>query len=77
MITRYNFTEVINSLSEKEKKRIINTDKEYVLITAHIFNVGAYYTAQCTNRYRNTEHPVYLFDSTEVVNILQSQMKAD
>lgn len=51
MITRENLQGVINSLSDKDKNRIKNTNKEYLVIELHIFNTGSYATVKLTNNY--------------------------
>jgi hypothetical protein len=59
MITRENFKEVVESLSDKDKKRILNSDKEYCVLYLHVFNVGSYATARLTNdynRYKNVSN---------------------
>jgi len=56
MITKENIKEVVKSLSDKNKKRILNSNKEYCVLYLHIFNAGAYATARLTNdynRYKN------------------------
>lgn len=56
MITPENYKEVINSLSNKDKKRLKNTDKEFCVLSLHVFNVGSYATMRLTNdynRYKN------------------------
>lgn len=56
MITHNNLKEVINQLSDKHKKRIKNTDKEYCVLELHIFNAGSVTTCRLTddfNRYKN------------------------
>lgn len=59
MITRENFKEVLNSLSDKDKKRILKSDKEYLVLFLHVFNVGSYATCILTNdynRYKNVSN---------------------
>ena len=56
MITRENLREVIDSLDEKTKKRILASEKYYVVLTLHIFNTGAYATARLTNDYVRYQH---------------------
>ncbi len=51
MITKNNLRDVINSLSEKDKKRILNSDKEFIVLYLHIFNTGGYATVRLTNNY--------------------------
>lgn len=59
MITRNNLKDVIRSLSKKDKKRILNSNKECVVLYLHIFNIGTYTTARLTNdynRYKNVSN---------------------
>lgn len=56
MITRENLREVIDSLDDKTKKRILSSEKYYVVLTLHVFNVGAYATARLTNDYGRYQH---------------------
>ena len=59
MITRKNLNEVVNSLSTKDKKRILNSEKEYVVLYLHICNSGSYITIRLTddfNRYKNVSN---------------------
>lgn len=56
MITRENLREVIDSLDQKTKKRILSSEKRYVVLTLHISNVGAYATARLTNDYGRYKH---------------------
>lgn len=51
MITRDNIQGIVEGLTPKEKKRIANTSKEYIVIELHCFNVGSYATIKCTNNY--------------------------
>ncbi len=57
MITRENLKEVIDSLDDKTKRRILSSEKSFVVLTLHVFNVGAYATARLTNDYgRYNQH---------------------
>lgn len=56
MITRENLRDVIDSLSDKTKRRILSSEKYYVVLTLHVFNVGAYATAKLTNDYGRYQH---------------------
>lgn len=56
MITRENLRDVIDSLSDKTKRRILSSEKYYVVLTLHVFNVGAYATAKLTNDYDRYQH---------------------
>lgn len=56
MITRENLREVIDSLDDKTKRRILTSEKYYVVLTLHVFNVGAYATAKLTNDYGRHKH---------------------
>ena len=59
MITKNNLQEVINSLGYKEKKRVLNSEKEYVVLYLHICNSGSYANIRLTNdynRYKNVSN---------------------
>lgn len=56
MITRENLREVVDSLDEKTKKRILSSEKRYVVLILHISNAGAYATARLTNDYGRYQH---------------------
>ena len=59
MITRNNLKDVINSLSDKDKKRVLNSSKEYTVLYLHTFNIGSYVTVRLTdnyNRYKNVSY---------------------
>ena len=59
MITRENFHSVLSLITDKDKKRLLNTDKEFVVIYLHTFNVGSVVTITLTNnfnRYKNVSN---------------------
>ena len=59
MITRENLKDVLKSLSDKDKKRVLNSSKEYTVLYLHVFNVGCRVTIRLTNdynRYRNVSN---------------------
>ena len=59
MITKNNLQEVINLLSKKDKKRVLNSNKEYAVLYLHTFNSGSYTTIRLTddfNRYKNVSN---------------------
>jgi len=73
MITRNNLRDVVNSLSEKDKKRILNSDKEFTVLYLHIFNTGCYVTVRLTNdydRYKNVSNSGNVILYTEEVRDL-------
>ena len=73
MITRNNLRDVVNSLSEKDKKRILNSDKEFTVLCLHIFNTGGYVTVRLTNdydRYKNVSNNGNVILYTEEVRDL-------
>lgn len=49
MITQDNIIEVVTQLSDKDKKRLANTNKEFAVLYLHIFNVGSYTSLRLTN----------------------------
>ena len=59
MITKDNLKDVINSMSNKDKKRVLNSNKEYAVLYLHVFNTGSYVTIRLTddyNRYKNVSN---------------------
>jgi len=74
MITRDNLKEVINSLDEKDKKRLLNTNKEYTVLELHIFNAGYFVTCKLTNdfnRYKNvSNYGNCILYTSEVIELL-------
>ncbi len=59
MITRNNLGDVIRTLSNKDKKRILSSEKEYAVLYLHVFNTGCYATVRLTNdynRYKNVSN---------------------
>lgn len=51
MITSDNIKGVIKSISNKDKSRIRNTNKEFIVLQLHCTNNTAYVEVTCTNRY--------------------------
>jgi len=74
MITRDNISEVVNQLSDKDKKRLTNTDKEYAVLILHIFNTGSVTQLKLTNnyvRYQNVSNGGNcILDASEVLNYI-------
>ena len=59
MITRNNLKDVVNSFSDDEKKRVLNSNKEYTVLYLHIFNAVYFTTVHLTddyNRYKNVSN---------------------
>ena len=59
MITLGNIKEVVESVSEKDKKRIANTNKAYIVLKLHCFNAGSIVEVILTNndnRYKNVSY---------------------
>ncbi len=59
MITKNNLKDVINSLSYKDKIRILNSNKEYTVLYLHVFNAGSFVNIRLTNdysRYQNVSN---------------------
>ena len=56
MITRDNFHEIVHSLSDKDKKRILKSNKEFCVLILHIFNAG--FTVDCilTDNFLKYQH---------------------
>jgi hypothetical protein len=77
MITRENFNDVLDMITPKDKKRILNTNKEYVVLELHCTNNSAWATVTLTNdynRYKNvSDHGNCILDSTEVAGLLRGK----
>ncbi len=56
MITKENFSKVVSMIDNKDKKRIRNSDKEYVVLYLHMVNSGAWVTIKLTNDYNKYEN---------------------
>ena len=59
MITRENYKEVLNMISEKDYGRIQDTDKEYIVLSLHQTNSMSWVTIKLTNdfdRYKNVSN---------------------
>jgi len=68
MITRSNIKEVVNSIADDDKKRLANTNKEYVVLQMHIFNGGYVISIILTNdynRYKNVSFNGHCILSTD------------
>lgn len=73
MITQDNLNEIITSLSNKDKKRILSSCKEYTVLYLHVFNAGYCVTAILTNdynRYKNVSNDGNAILTTEEVQNL-------
>ncbi len=74
MITRHNLADVIKAITPSDKKRILNTNKEYIVIYLHVFNSGSFVSIRLTddfNRYKNVsnEGNAILYND-EVINLI-------
>lgn len=74
MITSDNFNEVVLSLNEEEKQRIIGSDKEYCVLFLSIFNAGSVVNCVLTNnftRYQNVSNDGdAIVEISEVANVI-------
>lgn len=59
MITRDNFKDVLKLISQKDIKRIKKSDKEYIVLMFHVFNVGSYVSVILTNDYNRYKNVSY------------------
>ena len=56
MITRDNLTDVIKAITPSDKRRILNSNKEYIVMYLSVFNTGCIVSIKLTNdfdRYKN------------------------
>ena len=56
MITRENFEEVVLSLNEEDKQRILDSDKEYCVLYLSVFNVGSVSCCKLTNDFTRYQY---------------------
>ena len=78
MITKDNFKDVLKLISKKDIKRIKKSDKEYILLMFHVFNVGSYVSVILTNDYNRYKNASYngnciLELSNEFINQLEGE----
>lgn len=59
MITRDNFKDVLRLISKKDIKRIKKSDKEYIVLMLHVFNVGTNVSVILTNDYNRYKNVSY------------------
>lgn len=51
MITRDNIKDIVNQLSDRDKRRLVNTNKDYCVLYLSVFNTGSVTTMRLTNNY--------------------------
>lgn len=71
MVTHQNLKDVIAMIDDKDKKRIMNTSKEYTYIILHSFNVGTYVEIKLSsysNKFKT--NPMVAMMETEEVRML-------
>ncbi len=59
MITHHNLKELLSTLNKKQLERIQKTNKCYIVLYCHVFNVGSFLTYRLTdnfNRYKNVSY---------------------
>ena len=75
MITRENLTDVISMIKNKDKKRILKSNKEFCVLELLTFNVGSYVTIKLTddfNRYKNvSDHGNCILNIEEVKELVK------
>lgn len=59
MITLSNIDGVIDQISTKDKKRIVTTNKEYIVLLLHCFNTGSITEVILTNDYNRYKNVSY------------------
>lgn len=55
---------VLSNTTEKDKKRILSTNKEFIVCDVSVFNAGSVIVVKCTddyNRYQNISNDGYSF----------------
>ncbi len=75
MITRQNISEVVNQLSDKDKSRLDNSDKEYCVLELSIFNTGSITHMKLTDnytRYQNiSNYGNCILERSEVIELIK------
>lgn len=59
MITIDNFKDVLKLISKKDIKRIKKSNKEFIVLLLHVFNVGSYVSVILTNDYNRYKNVSY------------------
>jgi hypothetical protein len=79
MITSDNLEEVIRQISDTDKQRIQETNKEFCVLYLHSFNVGSYTKIRLTENYtlyKNvSKDGNCILDTEEVIEIIQKQQE--
>lgn len=68
----------ISEMDDKQRSRIVNTTKEYVIVRCSIFNAGAIIRVKCTNTFvnvRNNNGYNYIIDSANMIRYVRSYIK--
>lgn len=68
----------ISDMDDKQRNRIVNTTKEYVIVRCSIFNTGAIVRVKCTNTYvnvRNSSGYDYIIDSASMARCVRRYIK--
>lgn len=68
----------ISEMNDKQRNRIVNTTKEYVIVRCSIFNVGAIVRVKCTDTFvnvRNSSGYDYIIDSAYMARCVRSYIK--
>lgn len=68
----------IEAMDDKQRNRILNTTKEYVIVRCSIFNAGAIIRVKCTNTYvnvRNNNGYDYIIESANMIRYVRSYIK--
>ncbi len=71
MLTRDNFEDTLNLLSDNDKCLILDSDSEYCVVHIATFNVGCVVNLDyTTDNYKEVEYPTYILNTNEVQEIL-------
>lgn len=68
----------IEAMDDKQRNRILNTNKEYVRVKCSIFNAGAIVNVTCTNTYKNVRVGSgynYIIESANMIRYVRSYIK--
>lgn len=72
MITKDNYKDVIKAITPKDKKRILNSAKEYCILQIHIFNSGCCVSVNLTKNFRNISYLEAIFYTDTIINEIKN-----
>ena len=69
-MTRKVIEDLIHIIDEPDRERILRSDKEYCIITLHVFNAGSYVDVELSNDVDRVEEDSICLATSEVINLI-------